>query len=829
MAQSSTTTAKQSDNRSTLADRLESLRTGWGTSTASSGASGSTVVSDGVNANGKNASEPAALPIPEATARYTIDQSAVTSLRSAKNFTVADNTQIPRVDPRDLLPQNWRTSASDTASRSNSNKVSGMANGSARARMLRDARSEQAFATEERPATPRAGSVLSAQEAKGPVSIEASHPNRSGVITLTPNQSAAKPRSSKQRGSWATSALSRSIAAEVAQSMEPDTKGSQAAASVVEEKSAMEKKAVEATDNLVAEAPISPAALAPTLSESEEFAAANSDADIFDTEEEAIDLIPSSDESAIIATEAKPLTKLPFAIGGEDVYSTNQTTMTPAKMTPAIETISPIEESPTSYGDSDELLLTQKMPVIVYQVAGPRKMVVGREATYRVTLDNRGDAAADQLNAKISVPGWAEVMGSKVTLGNVNHEAISEQPREIFWKIPRLAGSQKATLDLRLVPRAGRPIELGVQWTHSPVGTQTMVEVQEPKLSMTLNGPEEVLYGKPQTFRLTINNPGTGTAEKVALHLTPPGSDESKTVSHDFGQLAAGESRSVEIELTAREAGQLTVNASATATGNLSANASKEILCRQAELAVDWRGPSERYTGAPATYFFRVRNPGTAVAADVVLTAQLPAGFELISSDKAKISKDGMATFQVGSLRPGDDRYYQLKCLLSKAGDNEIAIHAKASDRTESETITAVTNVIALADLKLDVLDPKGPVATGEEIEYQIRVTNRGTNAASDVSIIGLFSEGIEPHHVDGSPCTISDGRVTFDTIEAISAGEVRTFTIHARADQAGTHLFRAEVLCRDLEIKLAAEETTRFFEDEVIDVASQPGSRYGY
>ena len=36
------------------------------------------------------------------------------------------------------------------------------------------------------------------------------------------------------------------------------------------------------------------------------------------------------------------------------------------------------------------------------------------------------------------------------------------------------------------------------------------------------------------------------------------------------------------------------------------------------------------------------------------------------------------------------------------------------------------------------------------------------------------------------------------------------------RPAKPGTHVFRAEVLCRDLEIKLAAEETTRFYDSEV-------------
>ena len=55
--------------------------------------------------------------------------------------------------------------------------------------------------------------------------------------------------------------------------------------------------------------------------------------------------------------------------------------------------------------------------------------------------------------------------------------------------------------------------------------------------------------------------------------------------------------------------------------------------------------------------------------------------------------------------------------------------------------------------------------------------------------------------------------------------GADRVFTIYARAHEEGTHLFRAEVLCRDLDIKLAAEETTRFFQDDALSVAGDPVS----
>ena len=127
----------------------------------------------------------------------------------------------------------------------------------------------------------------------------------------------------------------------------------------------------------------------------------------------------------------------------------------------------------------------------------------------------------------------------------------------------------------------------------------------------------------------------------------------------------------------------------------------------------------------------------------------------------------------------------------------------------------AETTVIAIADLKLSVSDPSGPVAVGSQVVYEIHVNNRGASTAKDINIVAFFSEGIEPEQVDGNMYTVSDGRVSFRTIEELGAGRDIVLRIRARALRPGTHVFRAEVLCSDLEIKLAAEETTRFYADE--------------
>jgi uncharacterized repeat protein (TIGR01451 family) len=415
----------------------------------------------------------------------------------------------------------------------------------------------------------------------------------------------------------------------------------------------------------------------------------------------------------------------------------------------------------------------------------------------------------------VRIPSWAEVVNTTATNGAVRQLAANDSAATLEWQISRLDAQANETLSIDLIPRASRPLELGVMWTHDPVRTRTIVEVQEPKLHLEVTGPEEVLFGQSHVYRLTLSNPGTGVAENVCINLLPPGGGAETVSTFEVGNLAAGATKTAEVELTAREAGKLSVQAVAIADGDLKSEARKELFCRKPELEVDWRGPETQYAGTAATYFFRVRNPGTAAADDVSVRVSLPPGAEFVSASDGHVldkTKNEIA-WRVGSLGPGDDCYMELRSTVNTPGENKLTITAAtaAGDLTDSKF--GITKVVALADLKLDVGDPAGPVAVGEDAVYEIRVTNRGASAAEDVNVVGLFSAGLEPQAIDGAPYTVSDGRVSFRTISKLPAGQNVVLEIRAKASEAGTHVFRAEVLCRDLEIKLAAEETTRFYD----------------
>jgi hypothetical protein len=480
--------------------------------------------------------------------------------------------------------------------------------------------------------------------------------------------------------------------------------------------------------------------------------------------------------------------------------------------------------------NNDSLLVTNQTPLITTDIHGPKQVQVGREAAFRVRLNNQGDAAADGIVATVRIPSWAEVIDTAATSGTIGQSAsvsgtaggaatgtVGGSGTVLEWQISRLAARSGETLNVRLIPRTSRPLELGITWTLAPVGSRAVVEVQEPKLDMHVSGPDEVLFGKPQLYRFTLSNPGSGVAENVKIELFPPGGGEQAVTSNPLGNLPPGKSQTVEVELIARDAGKLTIKALASAEGGLTYAATKEVFCRKPELSVDWRGPEMKYAGTDATYFFRVRNPGTAVAEGVAVRVALPDGARLVSASEGQVydAARNAVTWRVGSLGPGDDYYMELKCTVNTPGINQLKVESATAAGDLSDNKLAETNVVALADLKLEVSDPTGPVAVGDDAAYEIRVHNRGANTASDIFVVALFSQGIEPDQAEGGAYSVTDGRVAFPVIDELPAGRQAVLRIRARAVEPGAHVFRAEVLCRDLDTKLAAEETTRFYADD--------------
>ncbi len=133
------------------------------------------------------------------------------------------------------------------------------------------------------------------------------------------------------------------------------------------------------------------------------------------------------------------------------------------------------------------MLIDHKSPQISVETIGPRKIAVGKEAAYEVILQNSGEQAAEEVQVTVGLPDWAEVAGASASTGEIAG-AAPDHSAPCRWLLRRIEGHSKEKLTLKIVPRQSKPFELAVHWDFKQAASQALIEVQEPKLSMRLDG-----------------------------------------------------------------------------------------------------------------------------------------------------------------------------------------------------------------------------------------------------------------------------------------------------------------------------------------------------
>jgi uncharacterized repeat protein (TIGR01451 family) len=476
----------------------------------------------------------------------------------------------------------------------------------------------------------------------------------------------------------------------------------------------------------------------------------------------------------------------------------------------------PRREAPPAAAEERNLLFSRKSPVLSVETVGPRQIAVGKESVYEVTIQNRGEVSAENVVVYVNLPAWTQLVGAQPSSG-ATHAASPDQAVQRFqWQVGNLPPQSREKLQLKIVPRESRPFDLSVRWDYQPVASQAMIEVQEPKLVVDLNGPRDVLYGEKEVYILKFSNTGNGDAENLVIKLVPLGAGGNQPVLHNLGTVQAGQHKTIEVELTARRVGNLTIKVEVRGDGGLYAELTENVLVRRAALQVDVEGPKVQYVGGVAGYRISVRNPGTAAAKNVKFSVSLPPAAKYLSGiEGARLEANGTKLqWELKDLEPAGERTFGLNCRLDLPGSTQIDVVSTADgDLTASAGMT--TRVEAMADLTLQVKDPTGPIPVGEETTYEVRVRNRGTKNAPNVQVIIYFSRGIEPLTAEGAPHKVGAGRVIFSPIPSLVAGEDLVLKVCARAEVAGNHIFRAEVHCQPLGTRLVSEDSTHFYQDE--------------
>lgn len=475
----------------------------------------------------------------------------------------------------------------------------------------------------------------------------------------------------------------------------------------------------------------------------------------------------------------------------------------------ATASATPPAAEPAPQAEAQMLQIKGTMPQLVVEAVGPQAVTIGKPAAYQVQLSNEAGVGAENVEVRVGLPAWVQVEGGEGTRGEAKQEADATGRQWLVWTLPDLAGGGKEQLTLQLVARQNQPFQLALHCDTKPATIAGEVAVREPQVQVRLAGPSDMLFGEQKTFTLHVSNPGTGDAENVAVEVSSGGQPNRLEV----GTLAAGQQKEIPFSVSAIAPGEMEIRAVATGANGLTAEAASRVNVHKPELQVAVNVPPLSFAGSESIFQVVVANVGDAIAEQVVLGIALPPGAKYLGGvDGATAAANGL-TLKMGNLAPNSEKVFEVRCVLMQSGEQRIEATAQGQDELLA-TQVASTHVEALADLKLTVNEPKGPVAVGGETVYEVRLTNRGTKSAEKVKVVVQFAKGIEPFEVVGGTANVANGQALFEPIAEVPAGQEVVLKVKAKTENAGNHAFRVEVKAGEPETKLVSEGITRCFAD---------------
>jgi hypothetical protein len=485
---------------------------------------------------------------------------------------------------------------------------------------------------------------------------------------------------------------------------------------------------------------------------------------------------------------------------------TNQVTGPPTGDMSGGATATPSGDSLSTAIGSPRIDMT--IPKVRLMVVGPTALQVAKAVPYEVVVKNEGSEQLSGVIVSMTVPAGVTPSSFVSTAGEFETEKDDKGMETVLWHVTDLGPSQSRIFRLNLEASKPEHFAMDVEWTVLPQSGQVQISVEEPQLTLALEGPSEVLWGKPELYRLKVRNPGNATVKNVQVKLVAEafGSNESS-----IGDIQPGGERIVEVELTFQQLGSIAISGQAASKPqSLEAKSKIDVAVNQIKLESEWNAPTRQYLGSVDEYQVTLHNRSTMTGENVVCSAIIPDGLTVDRLPEGAIVFGKEIRWTVASIKALESLNFAFSLKANEASDAKLRFEAKSAGNgaTVAEAVAVLDPIV---DLKLTVIDPIAPAPVGQDVQYDMVILNRGTRPARAVKVVAQFSNGIEPIRAEGVMGKLVPGQVIFDSIDTIGPGQQITLRVVAQAAEAGVHRFRAELQCEDGETQLIEEESTRY------------------
>jgi uncharacterized repeat protein (TIGR01451 family) len=469
-----------------------------------------------------------------------------------------------------------------------------------------------------------------------------------------------------------------------------------------------------------------------------------------------------------------------------------------------------LASQPGSGRPGERLLEGSQTPSLTILKLAPPEIQVGKRCTFGIRVQNTGQRTAQNVQIHDEIPLGTELVGTS--------PRASVSGGKVVWDLGTLSVGEERTVEMELIPTDEGEIG-SVATVMMAAQASAKARCTKPELAMRLSSQPQVHTGQQHIVQVEITNPGSGSATGVMLLETVPAGvshEAGPALEFEIGDLAPGETRRLELVLTAEQAGRVTNTMMAKAEAGLHVEASCEFEVIAPDLKVTVDGPERRFLERPATYQVSIDNPGSAPAKEVQLVTHLPKGLQFVSANNlGEYDAAAHSVFWSLAELPANERgTVELVALPVEPGQHTLQFTTKARDGLTDQVQKEVT-VEGIAALMFEVVDMDDPIEVGGETSYEIRVVNQGSKAAGNVQVMAIMPPGLRALSGNGDTRHAVQGdRVIFAPIPQLGPKAETTFRIQAQGVRDGDHRLKVQITTDEIREPITKEESTRVYSD---------------
>jgi uncharacterized repeat protein (TIGR01451 family) len=454
---------------------------------------------------------------------------------------------------------------------------------------------------------------------------------------------------------------------------------------------------------------------------------------------------------------------------------------------------------------------------LTFNMTGPPTAGINQDITYTITTANTGQVEAQAMTVRDPVPPGLQLVSST--------PPATVEGNQLIWTLGVLPAGSTHTLQavfkatqLGSVTNCASIVALEGFRDQKCVTTQ-VTGPQQPQLKIDVNDVPTATVNATFTYDITVSNPGSGPVTNLVLSAAfDNGLEEPKSRANPLevrlGTIAPGENRMVPLTLIGRRAGRFNTRITATADGNLRADAQRTVTVASAQVTISKTGPRGRYVEQSVTWDITVRNAGEVPVSNVVVRDQLAPELSFLSATQLGQFINGQVVWNLGTLAAREQKVVQVTARCAQRTPELVNVAVLTADPNVQEQAEAKLAILGVPAISLDITKVGDPAVIGDKVTYKITVTNNGTLPTNQVNLTAtVTADKLQISATNGpTMARIQGDKAVFPAVDGLQPRTSLTYTIEAKAIQAGDARLHVELSTSSLTTPLVKEESTNIY-----------------